>query len=94
MDTLDAEIRTGWNKRKFEAIQNQRAAQKFARDYEANTVDGLGQCVLEVDSQVYNYWVQREGKEFWRDKGNINYFKRHFDEMKAPALAKKAQIQV
>jgi hypothetical protein len=93
MDALDKEIKTGWNKRHFEAIQNQRAAQKFARDFETRTIDGLGQCVLEVDTQVYNYWVAREGKEFWREKANWKYFRRHFDEMAAPKVAKKAQIQ-
>tara|TARA_S200002703_G_scaffold17339_2_gene14330 strand:- start:15528 stop:15860 length:333 start_codon:yes stop_codon:yes gene_type:complete len=93
MDLLNKEIKTGWNKRQFEAIQNQRAAQKFAQDFESRPIDGVGQLVLEVDTQIYNYWVQREGKEFWRDKANIKYFQRHFDEMGAPKVAKKAQIR-
>lgn len=92
LETLEKEFRTGWNRRAYEAQQNQRAAQAFARQFPVRTVDGIGQCVLEVDTQVYNYWVSREGKDFWKDKGNINYFKRHFDEMAPNKVEKKARI--
>jgi len=32
------------------------------------SMDGVGRATMEVDSKVYNEWVQREGKEIWKDK--------------------------
>jgi hypothetical protein len=48
-----------------EATERQR---EIARQQgERRSVEGMGRPVMEVDNKVYQEWVQKEGKEVWRD---------------------------
>ena len=40
----------------------------------------LGQPCMSIDADVYYSWVKREGPQFWTEKSNRDYFRRHFPE--------------
>ena len=88
------EVKVGWEMRKNVAQARQREAQRLSREFPARSIDGLGQPILEVAPEVYNYWIRREGKEFWKEKSNLRYFRRHHDEMGSGNYEKKPQITV
>lgn len=52
---------------------------------EHRTMEGLGQLEMRVPLDVYLYWINREGIEFWKDAGNRDFFAKRNPGMKLRA---------
>jgi len=39
-------------------------------------MDGLGECHMRLDPEVFFHWVRKEGRQCWNDENFIHEFKR------------------
>lgn len=62
------------------------------RTDEAQTVDGLGQCVMRVTPEAYHYWGRRLGYECWRDGQFRHEFRRDNPAARVKYAPRKAVI--
>lgn len=73
---VSADIVTGWRAKLMLAHARQRRI-KEASDQLANPmIDGVGQCTMRVDANIYHYWGQRLGYECWDDPQFCAEFRR------------------
>ena len=56
-------------------------------------MDGLGECHMRVDAEVFWNWVLREGREVWNDQGFIKAFKRDNPEVRVLAKPRKTIVR-
>ena len=71
--------------------RQQRIAAATAR-LDQSYMDGLGECHMRVDQEVFWNWVHREGREIWNDKSFIKAFKRDNPEVRVLAKPKKTMV--
>lgn len=57
------------------AHASQRKVAEATARLDQRYMDGLGECHMRVDAEVFWNWVHREGKDVWNDKGFIKRFK-------------------
>jgi hypothetical protein len=55
-------------------------------------MDGLGECHMSLDPEVYWHWVRKEGRECWNDKSFIREFKRDNPEVIVKARSRKTMV--
>ena len=55
-------------------------------------VDGLGECHMRLDADVYFYWAQRYGPQIWHDKAFVKALKRDNPEICVKARSRKTMI--
>ena len=55
-------------------------------------MEGLGECHMRLDPEVYFHWVRREGRECWNDKSFVREFKRDNPEVIVQAKSRKATV--
>lgn len=77
----DKRARDNYDREHYEALQRQREI--AAQNRHNKHVDGLGQATMEIDNAVYNKWVQKEGKDIWKDKSFRERMKREHPELRA-----------
>jgi hypothetical protein len=66
----------------------------IAREAEgATTFDG-GEVVASIDEGIYQHWVDRYGAQFFREKGNREYFLRQHPECRVRARAASPSVRV
>jgi hypothetical protein len=56
-------------------------------------MDGLGQCHMRVDPEVFWHWVHRYGREVWNDKSFLKAFKRDNPEVRVLARPRKVTVR-
>lgn len=56
-------------------------------------LDGLGECHMRVDAEVFWHWVLREGRDVWNDKSFIKAFKRDNPDVRVLAKPPKVTIR-
>ena len=64
-DHLARQADEGGKQRLYEAQERQR--QIAAQNQNRRSIDGVGRPAMEVDTQVYQEWIRKEGKEIWKD---------------------------
>jgi len=92
METLEKECLRGWSKRRYEGLRNQRLIAEHNRAQEWKSLDGIGGMELSLDPEVYFYWIQKEGPQFWRDKKNRKWIAERFPQTKVKSGGTKAQV--
>jgi len=53
---------------------------------------GCGHQVAQIDEYVYNYWERREGRGFWKDKGERERFLKKNPECRVRARTGRTVI--
>jgi hypothetical protein len=59
----------------------QKRIKEAAERIETAWLDGLGECHMSIDPEVFFYWVRKEGRDCWNDPGFIREFKRDNPEV-------------
>ena len=59
---------------------------------ESAWLDGLGECHMRLDPEVYFHWLRKEGKDCWNDKQFIREFKRDNPEVIVKARSRKTMM--
>ena len=62
-----------------------------AQGTEARTLS-FGHQVAQIDDVVFNYWERREGKGFWKDKGNREAFLKKNPSCRVTAKSTKTTV--
>lgn len=57
------------------------------------SMEGLGECHMRVDTEVYWNWVLREGRGIWNDKAFIKRFKADNPEVRVSTKPRKSTIR-
>lgn len=72
------------------AFSQQRRIAAATERLEECWLNGLGECHMRLDPEIFFHWVKKEGRQCWNDKGFIREFKRDNKEVivksKAPRL--------
>jgi hypothetical protein len=55
-------------------------------------LDGLGECHMSLDADVFFHWVRKEGRDCWNDKEFIREFKRDNPEVVRRNRSRKTMI--
>jgi len=55
-------------------------------------LDGMGECHMRLDADVYWHWVRREGRQIWNDKDFIKKFKRDNKDVIVKAKSRKTMV--
>jgi hypothetical protein len=55
-------------------------------------LDGLGECHMRVDPEVFWHWVRRQGRQIWNDPDFIKAFKRDNPEVRVLAKPRKTIV--
>ena len=55
-------------------------------------LDGLGECHMRVDPEVFFHWVRKEGRECWGDKNFVAEFKRDNPEVRVKTHSRKTMV--
>ncbi len=55
-------------------------------------MDGLGECHMRVDPEVYFHWVRKEGRECWNDKSFLREFKRDNPDVRVLTKSRKTLV--
>lgn len=56
-------------------------------------MDGLGECHMRVNEEIFWNWVHREGREIWNDRSFIKAFKKDNPEVRVLAKPRKVIIR-
>ena len=59
---------------------------------EEHWMDGLGECHMRVDPEVYFHWVKKLGYECWNDKSFVREFKRDNKDVIVRSRSQKAVV--
>jgi hypothetical protein len=54
--------------------------------------DGLGECHMRVDPEVYFHWIRKEGRQIWNDKSFIREFKRDNPDVRVLTKSRKTMV--
>jgi len=84
-DEVEAERELAFSKQRKIAAATARLDQCY--------LDGLGECHMRVDQEVFWHWVHRYGREIWADKDFIKKFKRDNPEVRVLARPRKVTIR-
>ena len=57
-------------------------------------MEGLGQCHMRVDPEVYFHWVKKLGRECWNDKQFIHEFKRDNPDVRVLTKSRKTMVSL
>jgi len=74
------------------AFSKQREIAAATARLEACWMDGLGECHMRVDPEVFFHWVRKEGRECWGDKNFIREFKRDNPEVRVKSRSRKTRV--
>jgi hypothetical protein len=55
-------------------------------------LDGLGECHMRLDPEVFFHWVKKEGRDCWNDKNFIHEFKRDNPDVRVRNRSRKSFI--
>jgi hypothetical protein len=55
-------------------------------------IDGIGECHMRVDADVYFHWVRKLGKDCWNDKQFIREFKRDNPDVRLLTKSRKNTV--
>lgn len=56
--------------------------------------DGGMRLIAQIDEDVYNYWEQREGREFWTEGGELNKMLKKHPELAVTPKIENPSIRV
>jgi|SRR5215469_14640761 len=84
-DEVEAERELAFSKQRKIAAATARLDQCY--------LDGLGECHMRVDQEVFWHWVRRYGREIWNDKSFLKEFKRDNPEVRVLARPRKVTIR-
>jgi hypothetical protein len=74
------------------AFSSQRRIAAASERLEYAWMDGLGECHMRLDPEVYFHWVRKEGRACWNDKQFIAEFKRDNPETIVRSRSRKAMV--
>jgi hypothetical protein len=74
------------------AFSRQREIAAASAALEAAYFDGLGECHMRLDPEVFFHWIRKEGKDCWNDQNFIREFKRDNPGVRVPNRSRKTQI--
>lgn len=74
------------------AYARQRKIAAASRQLEQCFMDGLGECHMRVDAEVFWNWVHREGREIWNQKDFIKRFKADNPDVRVLTKSRKTMI--
>lgn len=55
-------------------------------------LDGLGECHMSLDPDVFFHWVRKEGRDCWNDKNFVREFKRDNPEVVRCNRSRKTMV--
>lgn len=59
---------------------------------EEHWMDGLGECHMRLDPEVYFHWVKKLGRDCWNDKSFVAEFKRDNKDVIVQSKSKKTMV--
>jgi len=54
--------------------------------------EGLGECHMRLDPEVFFHWIRKEGKDCWNDKQFLKEFKRDNPEVRVTGRSRKTSV--
>jgi len=63
------------------------------RRLESHWMDGLGECHMRLDPEVFFHWVRKEGRECWNDQNFLREFKRDNPEVIVRSRSRKTMVR-
>jgi hypothetical protein len=77
----------------FQRYMAARNQAKVAAELGTNrkSVDGLGQPVAEIHSDVYHYWGQKLGYKCWKDAAFVRWIQNKFPETRVQSKGTRIQ---
>ncbi|HET9374322.1 MAG TPA: hypothetical protein VFO40_05085 [Chthoniobacterales bacterium] len=63
------------------AFARQREIAAASERLDAAWFDGLGECHMSLDPEVFFHWIRKEGRDCWNDASFIREFKRDNPEV-------------
>lgn len=88
---LEREIRTGWELEKAATYARQGKLGQY-NSQTHRSIDGLGQCVANIDATSYFSWIGKEGSECWGDKGFMDSYLRDNPQARVKSVGTKIQV--
>jgi hypothetical protein len=88
-------IRTIQDERRAEeelAFSSQRRIAAATQRLEQCWFDGLGECHMRLDPEVFWHWCRKEGKECWGDPNFVHEFKRDNPEVRVQSRPRKTTV--
>jgi hypothetical protein len=55
-------------------------------------LDGLGECHMSLDPEVFFHWARKEGRQCWNDSQFVREFKRDNPEVIRKARSRKRAV--
>jgi len=54
--------------------------------------DGLGECHMRIDADVYWHWILKEGRQIWNDQSFLREFKRDNKDVIVKSRSRKTMV--
>jgi hypothetical protein len=74
------------------AFASQQRIAAATQRIEHSWFDGLGECHMRIDPEVYYHWMRKEGKDCWNDKSFIREFKRDNPDVRVLTKSRKTMV--
>lgn len=74
------------------AFSSQRKIAAATQRLEQCWLDGLGECHMRLDPEVFYHWVRKEGRQCWGDPSFVREFKRDNPEVRVKSRSRKTMI--
>jgi hypothetical protein len=74
------------------AYARQREIAAASERLDAAYLDGLGECHMRVDADVYFHWVRNLGRDCWNDKQFVAEFKRDNPDVRVLTKTRKSTV--
>jgi hypothetical protein len=74
------------------AYSRQREIAAASERLDSAFFDGLGECHMRVDPEVFFHWIRKEGKDCWNDKNFIREFKRDNPDVRVLNQSRKSFV--
>lgn len=88
---VEKELRSGiMLEQRIAAARNSQLSSTNRRKH--RSVDGLGQHVARIDPTSYHYWMQKVGKDCWKDKQFVREYQRDNPQSKVASTGTKLQF--
>lgn len=74
------------------AFASQQRIAAATQRLENSWFDGLGECHMRLDPEVFFHWVRKEGRECWNDRNFVREFKRDNPEVRVRSRPRKTLV--
>ena len=73
-------------------FEEQRKIAAASERLEQCFIDGIGECHMSINPDVFFHWVAKEGRECWGDRTFIEEFKRDNPEVRVRFRPRKTTV--